>query len=201
MHQSDEELVALYLAGDESAYNELVERHLKTVYSFVVRFVGNAQDAEDIVQETFVKAWKHAKRYRSEASSFKTWVMRIARNSAIDHLRKRKALTFSQFDTPEGVNILAETLADAAPLPEELFMKKEDSEHLSEALQKLPAGIRDILLLHYDSGLTFLEIGELLGEPQNTIKSRHYRAMGALRKLLANQSAKGTKPPERLVYE
>lgn len=185
MERSDEELLAAYLRDDEAAFSELVERHLGAVYSFVVRFVGDQHDAEDIVQETFLKAWKSAKSYREEASKFKTWVLRIARNTAIDHLRKKKHIPFSAFDTEEGVNVLAETVPDSEELPDEKLAKAMDAESLTHAMQSLSPESREILLLHYTNGLTFLEIGEMLGQPQNTVKSRHHRAVLSLRKVLS----------------
>src|ERR1700674_1494616 len=88
MDKTDEELVAYYLRGDEkAAFSDLVERHLKGVYSFALRFVGSKEEAEDIAQETFFKAWKNLKKYQQQTSKFKTWLLHIARNSAIDFLR------------------------------------------------------------------------------------------------------------------
>jgi RNA polymerase sigma-70 factor (ECF subfamily) len=191
--RSDEELVADCVAGDERAFSILVERHIKTVYSFVARFVGNAQDAEDIVQETFLKAWRSISRYRAEASRFKTWVMRIARNTSIDHMRKRKNIAFSEFDTADGHNVLAETLPDDNDLPDELFARQQDVQFLQKAVETLPPEAREILLLHYTGGLTFLEIGEMLGQPQNTVKSRHHRAIQTLKKRLREVAPDGTK--------
>lgn len=189
MDRTDEELIAAFAdGGDEAAFSTLVERHLKTVYSFVVRFVGNEQEAEDIVQETFLKAWKNARQYRAEASKFKTWVLRIARNSAIDHLRKRKHIAFSEFENAEGQNVLAETVADPNELPDELFARKEEVSELQAAMERLSPEAREILLLHYTNGLTFLEIGELLGQPQNTVKSRHHRAILSLKKALCTKA-------------
>lgn len=192
--QSDEELLAAHIKGDEKAFEELIARHLKGVYSFVLRFVGDDAEAEDIVQETFVKAWRSAKQYRVESSKFKTWLLRIARNSAIDFLRKRKHIAFSEFENEQGQNVLAETVPDPAALPDELFASAQDAQALRNALQKLSPGAREILLLHYTNGLTFLEIGEMLGEPQNTVKSRHHRAVLQLRKILSTyEKSYGTK--------
>ena len=94
------------LTGDESAFAELTKRHLSGVYSFVVRYVGNAEEAEDITQDTFLKAWKSLKKYDPSSSKFKTWLFRIARNTSIDFLRKKKHVPFSQFETEGGVNVL-----------------------------------------------------------------------------------------------
>ncbi len=181
MDRTDEDLLAAFIRGDEEAFSILVERHLRTVYSFVMRFVGDSHDAEDIVQDTFLKAWKSAAQYRVEASKFKTWVLRIARNTAIDFLRKRKHIPFSEFDTDTGQNVLLETIEDTTELADELFARAEDSEVLTQALKVLSHSAREILILHYTNGLTFLEIGEILGEPQNTVKSRHHRAILTLR--------------------
>ncbi len=191
MDRTDEELVLDYLAGREEAFSLLVERHLKTVYSFVVRFVGDPGEAEDIVQDTFLKAWKHIPTYRQESSKFKTWILRIARNTAIDYLRKRKHIPFSEFETDEGQNIFAETVPDTQELQDELFARQQDRDALEKAIHTLPLDAREVVLLHYTNGLTFIEIGELLGEPQNTVKSRHFRAMQSLRRILA-----GTKGDE-----
>ncbi len=184
MDRTDEDLVAAYISGEEGAFSKLVERHLKTVYSFVIRFVGDAQEAEDIAQETFLKAWKSLKQYKVESSKFKTWILRIARNTAIDYLRKRKNIPFSEFETEDGQNILVETVPDTAELPDLLFAKLEDTATLSKAVAKLSPEAREVLLLHYTNGLTFLEIGEILGQPQNTVKSRHHRALLNLRTIL-----------------
>ncbi len=185
MDRSDEELIAAYVRGDETIFGTLVERHLGSVYSFVQQFVGDAQEAEDITQDTFVKAWKSALQYRVEASKFKTWLLRIARNTAVDFLRKRKAIPLSYFDTNDGQNVLAETVEDTLELADELFAKTEDVTFVAKMLQTLPPDGREVLVLHYTNGLTFLEIGEMLGEPLNTVKSRHYRAVRQLRKSLA----------------
>ena len=184
MDRTDEDLVAAYISGEEGAFSKLVERHLKTVYSFVIRFVGDPQEAEDIAQETFLKAWKSLKQYKVESSKFKTWILRIARNTAIDYLRKRKHIPFSEFETEDGQNILAETVPDTAELPDSLFAKLEDTATLNDAVAKLSPEAREVLLLHYTNGLTFLEIGEILGQPQNTVKSRHHRALLTLRTIL-----------------
>ncbi|HVZ75873.1 MAG TPA: sigma-70 family RNA polymerase sigma factor [Candidatus Paceibacterota bacterium] len=187
MERSDEELIAAYIAGEESAFAIVVERHLKGVYSFARRFAGREEDTEDIVQDIFLKAWKSIHRYDSEASRFKTWLMRIARNTTIDHLRKKKSLPMSYFDTEDG-NVLLENLEDASPLPDEAFMRAQSDEAVRRALEELKPAQREVLLLHYMSGLTFEEIGLALKKPPNTVKSIHRRALVALRSLLHQES-------------
>src|SRR6185437_858950 len=164
MERSDEELLAAYLGGEESAFGELTARHLKGVYSFVLKFVGGQHEAEDIAQESFLKVWKNLQNFRPEKSSFKKWLLRIARNSSIDFLRKKKHIPFSEFEK-DGEHTLAETVPAPDALPYELWEQAENSAALTEALQELTPRHREILLLYYTNDLTFDEIGAMLGEP------------------------------------
>ncbi len=184
MEQSNEELIALYVRGNENAFEELTRRNLTMVYSFALRFTGSEYDAEDITQETFVKVWRNIHRYKVSAGKFTTWLMRIARNTAVDKIRKKKQIPFSTFETAQGKNILEETVSDTELLAEEMMIRGEDEKDLQEAITTLPPSQRDVLLLHYTNRLTFEEIGKILKQPTNTVKSRHYRALIILRKLL-----------------
>jgi len=189
MDRTDEELVQEYIAGEEAAFNELTRRTLPGVYSFVLRLLGEKEAAEDVAQETFVKAWRSIAKYDQKSSKFKTWILRIARNSAIDHLRKRKNVPFSAFETDEGTNILAETVASDDESVVLGLERIDDAKAVHEQLQKLSPKHREVLLLYYTNDATFEEIAEVLGEPTNTVKSRHRRALEALRALIAPQSA------------
>ncbi len=180
--RTDEDLVAAYMAGEEDAFSLLAQRHLKGVYSFAYRLIGDQHAAEDITQETFLKIWKALKKYDQGSSRFKTWMLRITRNSVIDFLRKRKNLILSHFEDEEGQNPLIDNVTDESKLPDELFAEKEDAEILARAVEQLTLKHREILTLHYTNGLTFDEISSILGEPQNTVKSRHHRALLTLRK-------------------
>src|ERR1700733_4129603 len=94
-------LVRAYRDGDSHAMTELVERHTRLVYSFVYRLIGSADGAQDVTQETFIKAWKNLKRYDVK-QSFATWILSIARNTAIDWLRKKKSLVFSDMERDDA---------------------------------------------------------------------------------------------------
>lgn len=180
---SDEQLIADYFNGDEQALEILVKKYLGPIYGFVFRYAGNEADAADITQDVFVKIWRKLKKFDAK-KSFKVWLFSIAKNTALDFLKKKKAVPFSNFDDQEGNNVLAETLADPEPLPPEIFEKKELGELLNSALKKLSPADQEILALHYQDQLTFQEIGEILSEPLNTVKSRHQRAVVRLRKYL-----------------
>lgn len=183
---TDEQLVAEYLAGDEKALEILIARYLRPIYSFVYRYAGNGADAEDIAQEVFVKLWRHIKKF-DQQKKFKTWLFSIAKNSALDFIKKKKTLTFSDFawrDEAGKGNLLLDTLADEALLPPAILEQDEMKQTISLAVAKLAAKYRLIISLHYHSQLTFQEIADSLGEPIDTVKSRHRRALIHLRKLL-----------------
>ncbi len=182
--KTDEQLIANYRAGDEKALNELIARHLKSVYNFVYRIARNVQDAEDITQETFVKMWKNLKRY-DQGQNFKTWLFTIARNTALDALRKKKNFVFSDLEIASGENPFLDTLADLAPLPDELAVRAEKQTLFGNALGKLSPAYQEVFALHHESDLTFDEISARLGKPINTVKSQYHRALLTLRKLLS----------------
>src|SRR3989344_4931997 len=159
--KTDKQLVSEYLDGKESALGELIERHLKPVYNFVHQAANNAQDAQDITQETFIKAWKNLKRYDPN-QNFKTWLFTIARNTAIDALRKKKNWVFSDFEIADGKNPFLDTLADPAPLPDELAARAERQTLFESALGKLSLAYQEVFTLRHESDLTFDEIGARL---------------------------------------
>ena len=192
MDRTDEELIAAYLDGEEEAFGTVTARHLKGVYTFAMRLVGDSAAAEDITQETFLKAWKSLQKYDAKTSKFKTWVLRIARNNAIDYLRKKKHIPLSAFENDAGGNVLAETVPDQEELAPQLLEKLDDARELHVVLEKLAPKQREILLLYYSNDCTFEEIAGMLGEPANTIKSRHRRALAALRALIAPITPKPT---------
>ncbi len=183
MDKTDEQLIEDYLAGDKNTFDSLVRRNLNAIYAYLVRFIGDENDAEDVLQEVFVKVWKNLRRYR-KGESFKVWIFAIARNAAIDRMRKRKEFVFSSFNNDEGGNSITDTLSDMAPLPEELLMRKDSSEVLEKALLLLKPNYREVLLLHYHEELTFSEIGKIVGRPLNTVKSQYRRALTVLREIL-----------------
>ncbi len=183
MDRSDNQLIADYFKGDEKSLEVLIKRYLKAIYSFVYRYIGDFQEAEDITQDVFVKVWKNLKRF-DRNKKFKTWIFSIAKNTRIDALKKKKTIPFSEFENEEGKNIFLEKLVDNTPLPNELFEKRDIARILTSAIEKLLPKYRMVLFLRYNDHFTFREIAETLGEPLNTIKSQHRRALRQLKKLL-----------------
>ncbi len=182
MERSDEDLIADYIKGDQVAFKMLLDRYAPILYNFSVRFVGVAH-APDIVQETFIKVWKHIKRFDISKAHFKTWVFTITRNTITDYLRKKKSIVFSDMETTDGGSFL-DTVPDSAPLPDVVLEKLQDAEFLNTILQELPPHYREVLLLYYQEEMTFAEIGEALSKPLNTVKSHHRRALEQLRKMV-----------------
>ena len=184
MDRNDEELVKTYLDGEEQSLRDLLARYLHVIYNFVYQYAPNSADAEDITQEVFVKVWKNLRQYNPELS-FRAWLFGIAKNAAIDWLRKKnKTVPFSHFDTEDGDNILAGTLTDLAPLPDELAERKGTSDRVAATLEKLPSDARAVLRFRYHEHSTFREIAVALAKPLNTVKSQHRRALAQLKKLL-----------------
>lgn len=188
MDAPDRQLIADYLEGDEQALASLIDRHLPAVYHFALGLTHDAHAAEDIAQESFVKAWKNIRRF-IPSESFKAWVFSIARNTAIDLLRKKREIAFSSFETQSGENPLAAALADSAPLPDELLERAEDIAHVQRLLEGLGPRYRDVLKLRYEQGMTFAEIGRALKKPLHTVKSQHRRALVMLERALQAQAA------------
>lgn len=193
---TDRQLIARYLAGDASSLEILFARYLRATYGFVYHYVGNAHDAEDITQEAFVRAWRNLRKF-DRRKNFKTWMFSIAKNAAIDVLKKKKPAAFSDFDTDEGDNVIAETFADVAPLPDALLERKDIAGVLASAMGQLSPNYRAVLSLRYTDRMNFREIGEVLGAPLHTVKSRHRRALLALKKSLTAENQANSLAPYR----
>lgn len=186
MNRSDQQLIAEYLTGDEGSLEILFARYLKPIFSFSYRYVGSGHEAEDIAQEVFVKVWRNLKKF-DQNKSFKTWIFSIAKNTAIDFLKKKKAIPFSEFENEDGENMITETLADPSPLPQELLERASMAQMLNSAMEKLSHKYRMVLFLRYNDHFNFREIAESLGEPLSTITSRHRRALIKLKEILTEQ--------------
>ena len=184
MEKTDNELIDEYKDGSQEALKTLISRHIKRIYQFTYRMTGSAEDANDITQETFIKAWKHLGRYNPK-KKFVSWLLAIARNTALDSLKKKKAVVFSALngreEDPEGFSF-EDTLADIEPLQDEVFGKKEADKVAEKALAELPLHFRDIIILHVYQELTFQEIAEMVKKPLNTVKSLYRRGLIYLKK-------------------
>lgn len=183
MERTDEQLVALYKEGASDAFQTLLARHVDGIYNFTFRLVGNREEAQDVTQEASIKAWKNIDHFNTN-EKWKTWIYAIARNTAIDHLRKKRSLVFSDTELSSGENPAIDNQKDAEPLPDRIAMQIEDKALLEKALDALSPLYREVLYLYYYEDMTLQEIATLLGKPIDTVKSQHRRGMRLLREAL-----------------
>ena len=184
---TDGELVEACTKGDDSAFKELMDRHVRSVFNFVRQYTKTDDEVEDIVQDSFFKAWRHIKRFKP-GRPWKPWLFAIARNTALDQIKKRRTSAFSELDNAENDTQFAETIEDAEPLAPELFEQAELKGELAEAMASLHPDHRAIMVMHYHEELTFDEIAEIVDRPMNTVKSWHHRALRKIRPLLPHRS-------------
>ncbi|HLI47614.1 MAG TPA: sigma-70 family RNA polymerase sigma factor [Chthonomonas sp.] len=186
MH-ADTALVQRAKANDRAAFNEIVLRYKDKVYNYVYRMVRNATDAEDLTQETFVRAYLSLHSFQSRAS-LNTWLFRIATNLCIDHCRRAKRtqglVTSLSPDNEEEEEGLQRDIPDATFDPQRLLLNKELGEKLEKALQELPEKLRMVVLLYDVEGLSYEEIAAIAGCPLGTVKSRLFNARAVLRRKL-----------------
>jgi RNA polymerase sigma-70 factor, ECF subfamily len=182
MENSGDKLIKKYLDGEEGAFGELIGRYLSPVFNFLFRLVGDPAVAQDLSQETFIKAWKNLEKFDADRN-FKTWLFAIARNTAYDYFKKKKTIPFSSFIDEKGNNQL-ENIINENILPDELLMKKNAAEIMEKQLQEIPKRYQVILMLHYKEDFTLQEIAEILKIPYNTVKSQHQRGLMRLKELL-----------------
>lgn len=166
---SDHELVARVARGDERAFEELLRRYQKQVYGFAGKFLGDAAEAADIAQETFLRVYETAYRYRP-GGSLKVYLMHIARNLCIDYTRRKKPLLVDRL--PEQAN---------GENPYSEMENKEIRLELAEAIQKLPENQRTAILLRHDQGFRYEEIARIMETSVEAVESLLVRARKALR--------------------
>lgn len=180
---SDEDLARRVAAGDRDAFAVLVDRYQRPLYNFALRFVGNPDDADDAAQETLIQVYQALPVSRLDFA-FRPWLYRVARNKCIDLLRRKRTLPFSMLDGDDDSVPLQDSVPDTDPLPDELAERADLQRILHEAIGALPLKYRTVVTLRYVADLTFGEIGESLGLPENTVKTHFQRAKAMLRERL-----------------
>lgn len=180
----DRAVIEQVLAGDNDAFGILVERYQTKIYNLALRMCGNEDDAFDLAQESFLRAWRNLGSFQFE-SAFSTWLFRLCSNICLDFLRakKRRAAVSLTMTDDEGEENQLE-LPDPGKTPEEAVFAAEDRELLTRALNELPADQREILTLRAIDDLSYSEIARILNLQEGTVKSRLSRARTALRKKL-----------------
>lgn len=187
---SDASLIARCQKADIAAFNEIVARYKGKIYNYVYRMTGNAEDAEDLTQEVFVRMYTNIASFRAEAS-LSTWLFRIAGNLCVDSFRrgKKERTLVRSLDAPlpsedeDGVGATRD-VPDMSNEPDRMFARKELGVHIQAALQKLPPKLRSAVVLHDIEGLAYEEIAQAERIPLGTVKSRIFNARVALREHL-----------------
>ena len=178
-----EELVQRARAGDDNAFAALVETYQTPIYNLCYRMLGEAGEAEDAAQETFLRAYHQLARY-DPARSFKTWLFAIANHHCIDRLRKRR-LTWLSLDADLPPH---PALNEQSPGPEEASVRREQTEMLQKLLAQLPPEDRSVVVMRYWYDLSYEEIAEATTTTVSAVKSRLHRARGNLGELLAGST-------------
>lgn len=181
--EEEAKAIRAVLDGDADAFEALVKACEKQVYHIALNMTGSEEDAFDISQDVFLKAYRSLRSFRQE-SSFQTWVCRLAANRCIDFLRKQKRRgKIVSLDEPDDLGRLPE-LPDERYAPEQVVERRERTRLLREAMQKLPEEQRIILVLREVEGFSYQEISEALALEPGTVKSRIARARARLAGLL-----------------
>ncbi len=187
---TDQEIVALAVEGKESAYRELIRRYERPVFSLVLRMVRDRQLAEDLSQETFIKALNAIASYRPEYK-FSSWIFKIANNAAIDHLRRRELNTLSIDGSPnatsaEDIEATALQVGDKSETPLAELEARELGTAIERAIGQLRPEYRSCIMLRHVEGLAYEEIAQLLDLPLGTVKTYIHRARHELRDMLTH---------------
>ena len=187
---TDQEVVLLARGGQERAYRELVRRYERPIFSLLYRMVRDRELAEDLSQETFVKALNAIESYRPEYK-FSSWLFKIANNAAIDHLRRRELDTLSlegspHAVTPDAMEATALQIGDRAENPLDIVEAKELGGEIERAIALLRPEYRACILLRHVDGRAYEELAEMLDLPLGTVKTYIHRARNELRRSLAH---------------
>lgn len=178
--------------GDHQAFAQLVDKYQTPVYNLGYRMLGNANDAEDAAQETFLRAFSQFKRYRRE-QKFATWLLSIAAHYCIDRLRRRSRLNWASLED----ETFAETLASEAPEPDEEALRHESQHEVEQLLEHLSPASRLVVVLKYWNDQPVEEIARVTGDSVGAIKVKLHRARQALARaaLAADKASRGTHGP------
>jgi RNA polymerase sigma-70 factor (ECF subfamily) len=187
---TDEVLMMQFQGGDQTAFAVLVRRHKTPIFNFVLRQIHSRPNAEDIVQDLFVRVVQKAATFKHEAR-FTTWIYSIARNLCIDHLRKMSLRRHPSLDQPPGNDqdrpALGDRVADEHPrtAADRALTSTDIGERIVVAVEALPADQREVFLLRQVAKIPFKDIAAMTGVPENTVKSRMRYALERLQDALS----------------
>ena len=191
----DRELVLRCLKEDEAAYRRLLEKYRRPVYGIVRRMIPDEEDARDLAQEAFIRAFKNLRQFDLERR-FSSWLFRIANNLCIDHYRRRKLDTVPLVRSFDGETEETWELPDPTPGPGEVFSDRERARRLAATVQSLPPTYRVVIVMRHQQGLAYDEIAESLDVPLGTVKARIHRAHRLLKEKLTRMGLDWVPEPD-----
>lgn len=172
LSQSDWEIVQRIIKGESESFGEIVTRYKKSVFSLCYRMVKNNEEAEDLSQEIFIKAYNNLKKYNPQYK-FSTWILKIATNTTIDSLRKKKIETMP---LEEEISSKSETAS-----AEVIYFHQQNKTAIESAIEGLPIEYRTLIILFHQHGLSYKEISESTNLPMSKVKNRIHRARNILK--------------------
>jgi len=195
MVETDEELVSAFRAGNLSAFDELVQRWERKIQGAVYRIMGSGEDARDLTQETFLRAYRGLSTFKSEAR-FSSWLYQIALNLCRDRLRQKKGRTLVGLDDLDPTTAARIDRIDSTA--HEQVEARDLSRLVSAAMAELPEEQREVIVLKEYQGLTFQEIADLMRVPVSTVKTRLYRGLVQMREHLERRGVRRSADPAPL---
>ena len=169
---SDDHLVRRAIAGDGDAFGALYQRHMASIYRYIYYRVGDATEAEDMTETTFLRVWEGLPRFVPDRIAFRSWLYRVAHNLLIDHYRTRK---------PQVSLELADQVHDPAPPPETALLAQSERRWLAEAICRLNPEHQQLLALRFIAGFTHAESSRIIGRSEPATRVLQHRALKALR--------------------
>ena len=186
MLSSEEKLVERCLQGDDAAWEQIVHSYARRIFNLSYRYTNRREEAEDLTQDILIRIYQNLKSFRSDAGSFQSWILRVGRNLIIDHYRQtRRFQQAAGTEEMEGMNLKDE----AVPSPQRVVERDEAAQFLRNGLQVLTPELKEAIILRDIEGMAYLEIAEMLGVPEGTVKSRINRGRLELAKLLSKRRA------------
>ena len=175
---TESELIQLSISGDGGAFGELYQQNLKQIYRYIFYKVGSPAEAEDLTEQTFLKAWEAIGRFREQGVPFSAWLFRMAHNLVIDHHRT------SHEAVPLDDLIDAD---DGQPAPDDVVALRLDVQTLRDAIARLTPEQQQVIILRFIQGMSHGEVAVIMGKHEGAIRGLQHRALEALRELLAGR--------------
>ena len=175
----EENLLISYRNGSEDAFNTIIKKYGNQLYNFILRLVGNHEAAEDIFQDTFIRVLRNIERYKPKAKLL-TWLIQIAKNLCFDYFKKENLRAHQSLSAESGSDeySLESFIEDSnQPQPQNLMILEEDRMLVREAIEKLSAKKKEVILLRIYESLPYRDISQITGDPEGTLKYRVYEAV------------------------